>query len=71
MGIDVIIVVMLACPEMAWISGCCLLGAGREAEERGNHENKIDGHLFPGTLAAYMSTFSLNSMVLCRIITFY
>jgi hypothetical protein len=56
MGIHV---VMLTCPEMAWISDCCLLlvacwwlVAGREAEARQNeinHEYKVDVHLFPGT----------------------
>ncbi len=36
---------------LAWISDCCLLLATcREAEERWNHENKINVHRFPGTL---------------------
>jgi hypothetical protein len=34
MGIDIVIVVMLACPKMAWISDCCLLAAGRRQGSR-------------------------------------
>jgi hypothetical protein len=52
---------------MVCISDCCLLVSGREAEERPNHENKIDGHLFHGTVhSSYVEIVAKKGEIICH-----